>query len=156
MVCRLTGNWVPESLEMGWNQLIERHESLRTVFHEVNGYPVQQIQPYAFRPLPQVDLTMLSPEEREAEVKRLIQQETQEPFDLREGPLIRTIVLRVGEEEWVLLCTLHHIVSDGCDLGQYCTISSEGTDSSKDDPFFGKGDEFGWRTVATVTGPALV
>ena len=60
---------------------------------------------------------MLSPEEREAEVKRLIQQETQEPFDLREGPLIRTIVLRVGEEEWVLLCTLHHIVSDGWSMG---------------------------------------
>ncbi|WP_458110421.1 AMP-binding protein [Bacillus sp. PK3-037] len=37
-----------------------------------------------------------------------------------------------------------------------CTISSEGTGSSKDDPFFGKGDEFGWRTVAGVTGPALV
>ncbi|MFE4118690.1 amino acid adenylation domain-containing protein, partial [Priestia sp. YIM B13448] len=132
MVCRLTGNWVPETLETGWNQLIERHESLRTVFHEVNGYPLQQIQPYSFRPLPQVDLTMLSPEEREAEVKRLIQQETEEPFDLREGPLIRTIVLRVGEEEWVLLCTLHHIVSDGWSMGilleEWIAFYEEATD----------------------------
>ncbi|MFE4130544.1 non-ribosomal peptide synthase/polyketide synthase [Peribacillus sp. YIM B13482] len=117
MVCRLTGNWVPEALEKGWNQLIERHESLRTVFHEVDGHPVQQIQPHAFRSLSQMDLTMLSPEERESEVKRLLQQDTEVPFDLEEGPLIRTILLRVGEEEWVLLCTLHHIVSDGWSMG---------------------------------------
>ncbi|MFD0772072.1 non-ribosomal peptide synthase/polyketide synthase [Bacillus sp. CGMCC 1.60114] len=117
MVCRLTGNWLPEALETGWNQLIERHESLRTVFHEVNGQPVQQIEPYAFRSIPKMDLTMLSPEDREAEVKRLIQQETEVPFDLDEGPLIRTSILQVGEEEWMLLCTLHHIISDGWSMG---------------------------------------
>ncbi|OSX98878.1 non-ribosomal peptide synthetase [Bacillus mycoides] len=117
MVCRLTGSWLPEALEKGWNQLIERHESLRTVFHEVNGQPVQQIEPYAFRSIPKTDLTMLSPEDREEEVKRLIQQETEVPFDLTEGPLIRTSILQVGEEEWILLCTLHHIISDGWSMG---------------------------------------
>ena len=60
MACRLTGNWLPEALELGWNQLIERHESLRTVFYEENGHPIQQIQPYVFRPLLQMDLTKLS------------------------------------------------------------------------------------------------
>ncbi|WP_144572332.1 non-ribosomal peptide synthetase [Bacillus paramycoides] len=117
MVCRLTGNWLPEALETGWNQLIERHESLRTVFNEMNGHPVQQIEPYAFRSIPKMDLTKLSPEDREAEVKRLIQQETEVPFDLGEGPLIRTSILQVGEEEWILLCTLHHIISDGWSMG---------------------------------------
>ncbi|MCI0767842.1 non-ribosomal peptide synthase/polyketide synthase [Bacillus sp. TL12] len=117
MVCRLTGSWLPEALETGWNQLIERHESLRTVFHEVNGQPVQQIEPYAFRSILKMDLTMLSPEDREEEVKRLIQQEAEVPFDLGEGPLIRTSILRVGEEEWILLCTLHHIISDGWSMG---------------------------------------
>ena len=58
MACRQ--GWLPEGLELGWNQLIERHESLRTVFHEEEGHPVQQIQPYIFRPLPQMDLTKLS------------------------------------------------------------------------------------------------
>ncbi|MFJ7936972.1 non-ribosomal peptide synthase/polyketide synthase [Peribacillus sp. NPDC096622] len=132
MVCRLTGNWVPEALEKGWNQLIERHESLRTVFHEVDGHPVQQIQPYAFRSLSQMDLTMLSPEEREAEVKRLMLQETEVPFDLGEGPLIRTILLRVGEEDWVLLCILHHIISDGWSMGvlleEWIAFYEEATD----------------------------
>ncbi|MEC3420879.1 amino acid adenylation domain-containing protein, partial [Bacillus cereus] len=116
MVCRLTGNWLLEALETGWNQLIERHESLRTVFHEVNGQPVQQIEPYAFQSIPKTDLTMLSSEDQE-EVKRLIQQETEVPFDLTEGPLIRTSILHVGEEEWILLCTLHHIISDGWSMG---------------------------------------
>ncbi|PGD49531.1 hypothetical protein COM36_32525, partial [Bacillus toyonensis] len=64
MVCRLTGSWLLEALETGWNQLIERHESLRTVFHEVNGQPIQQIEPYAFQSIPKTDLTMLSPEDR--------------------------------------------------------------------------------------------
>ncbi|TKI85620.1 thioester reductase, partial [Bacillus wiedmannii] len=68
MVCRLTGNWLLEALETGWNQLIERHESLRTVFQEVNGQPVQQIEPYAFQSIPKTDLTMLSAEDREEEV----------------------------------------------------------------------------------------
>ena len=85
MVCRLTGNWLLEALETGWNQLIERHESLRTVFQEVNGQPVQQIEPYAFQSIPKTDLTMLSSEDQEEEVKRLIQQETEVPFDLTEG-----------------------------------------------------------------------
>ncbi|MDQ0418594.1 amino acid adenylation domain-containing protein/non-ribosomal peptide synthase protein (TIGR01720 family) [Croceifilum oryzae] len=132
MVCRLTGNWMPEALERGWNQLIERHESLRTVFREVEGHPVQQIQPYAFRVLPHMDLTKLSPEEREAEVKCLIQKETKVPFDLAEGPLLRGTILRVGEEEWILLCTLHHIVSDGWSMGvllqEWMAFYEEATD----------------------------
>ena len=110
-------DWLLEALEAGWNQLIERHESLRTVFHEVNGQPVQQIEPYAFQSIPKTDLTMLSSEDQEEEVKRLIQQETEVPFDLTEGPLIRTSILHVGEEEWILLCTLHHIISDGWSMG---------------------------------------
>ncbi|SFX81244.1 amino acid adenylation domain-containing protein, partial [Thermoactinomyces sp. DSM 45891] len=134
MVCRLTGNWMPEALETGWNRLIERHESLRTVFREVEGHPVQQIQPYAFRPLSYIDLTKLSLEEREAEVKYLIQKETKVPFDLAEGPLIRSAILQIGEEEWVLLCTLHHIVSDGWSMGvlleEWMAFYEEATDGN--------------------------
>ena len=107
-------NWLLEALETGWNQLIERHESLRTVFHEVNGQPVQQIEPYAFQSIPKTDLTMLSSEDQE-EVKRLIQQETV-PFDLTEGPLIRQVFC-TWRGRMDTLCTLHHIISDGWSMG---------------------------------------
>lgn len=82
-------NWLPEGLELGWNQLIERHESLRTVFHEEEGHPVQQIQPYIFRPLPQMHLTKLSLEERERKLEQWIQTEVESPFDLEQVPLFR-------------------------------------------------------------------
>ena len=113
MVCRLTGNWLPEALELGWNQLIERHESLRTVFYEEDGHPVQQIQPYVFRPLLQMDLTKLSLEERERKLEQWIQTEVESPFDLEQGPLFRGKLIRISEEEWILLCNMHHIISDG-------------------------------------------
>lgn len=100
-------------MELGWNQLIERHESLRTVFHEEEGHPVQQIQPYIFRPLPQMDLTKLSLEERERKLEQWIQTEVESPFDLEQGPLFRGKLIRISEEEWVLLCNMHHIISDG-------------------------------------------
>ncbi|PDZ09110.1 non-ribosomal peptide synthetase [Bacillus pseudomycoides] len=115
--CRLTGKWSLEALETGWNQLIERHESLRTVIQEREGEPVQQVQSHVFRPLPQMDLTTLPLEDRERELKRLVQNEAEEPFHLGQGPLIRTRILKVDKEEWVLLCTMHHIVSDGWSMG---------------------------------------
>ncbi|MEH6979171.1 amino acid adenylation domain-containing protein, partial [Bacillus pseudomycoides] len=115
--CRLTGKWSLEALETGWNQLIERHESLRTVIQEREGEPVQQVQSHVFKPLPQMDLTTLPLEDRERELKRLVQNEAEEPFHLGQGPLIRTRILKVDKEEWVLLCTMHHIVSDGWSMG---------------------------------------
>ncbi|MDM5294858.1 amino acid adenylation domain-containing protein [Peribacillus simplex] len=115
--CRLTGKWSLEALETGWNQLIERHESLRTVIQEREGQPIQQIQSHVFSPLPQMDLTILSLEDREREMKRFIQNEAEEPFHLGQGPLIRTRILKMDKEEWILLCTMHHIISDGWSMG---------------------------------------
>ena len=93
--------------------MIERHESLRTVFYEEDGHPVQQIQPYVFRPLLQMDLTKLSLEERERKLEQWIQTEVESPFDLEQGPLFRGKLIRISEEEWILLCNMHHIISDG-------------------------------------------
>ncbi|AMM92983.1 peptide synthetase [Peribacillus simplex] len=115
--CRLTGKWSLEALETGWNQLIERHESLRTVIQEREGQPIQQIQSHVFSPLPQMDLTILSLEDREREMKRFIQNEAEEPFHLGQGPLIRTRILKMDKEEWIFLCTMHHIISDGWSMG---------------------------------------
>ncbi|MEC3439457.1 condensation domain-containing protein, partial [Bacillus cereus] len=103
--CRLTGKWSIEALEVGWNQLLERHESLRTTILEQEGEPFQQVQSHVFRHIPQTNLTDLSLEDREREMKRLIQNEAEEPFHFGQGPLIRTRILKVDREEWVLICT---------------------------------------------------
>lgn len=115
--CRLTGEWSIEALEVGWNQLLERHESLRTTILEQEGEPFQQVQSHVFRHIPQTNLTDLSLEDREREMKRLIQNEAEEPFHFGQGPLIRTRILKVDREEWVLICTMHHIISDGWSMG---------------------------------------
>ena len=86
MPCRLTGKWSIEALEVGWNQLLERHESLRTTILEQEGEPFQQVQSHVFRHIPQTNLTDLSLEDREREMKRLIQNEAEEPFHFGRYP----------------------------------------------------------------------
>ncbi|HEY2491713.1 MAG TPA: non-ribosomal peptide synthase/polyketide synthase [Paenibacillus sp.] len=114
---RLSGNWDIESLQHSLNAMIERHEALRTVIQEHDGLPVQLIQAYEPRKWNLTDLTHLpSLEEREKVMKRLLQIEEEMPFDLGNGPLIRAEWIRMDEEEWVLLCTMHHIISDGWSL----------------------------------------
>lgn len=60
-----------------------------------------------------MDLTKLSLEERERKLEQWIQTEVESPFDLEQGPLFRGKLIRISEEEWILLCNMHHIISDG-------------------------------------------
>ena len=100
-------------LQRTFDEIIRRHESLRTTFPEENGQPRQVISPPAPAPLPIVDLSFLSKEVREREARRLAQLEGQRPFDLANGPLIRVGLIRLGEQDHMVLLTMHHIVSDG-------------------------------------------
>ena len=92
---------------------VERHESLRTRFVSVGGRPVQRIDPPWRPPLPFVDLGGLPPAVAEREAARLAAVEWIFPLDVARGPLLRSVLLRLEEEVFVLLLTLHHIVSDG-------------------------------------------
>jgi amino acid adenylation domain-containing protein/non-ribosomal peptide synthase protein (TIGR01720 family) len=94
------------------NEIIRRHETLRTTFATVDGRAIQVIAPPSPMPLPLVDLCELPESEREGEARRLGTEETHRPFDLARGPLVRVILLRLSEEEHALLLTLHHIISD--------------------------------------------
>ena len=101
-------------LERSFNELIGRHESLRTVFNWVNGQPLQIILPALTIVLPVVDLRdIVSPTEREAEIRRLSTAEARRPFDLERGPLLRVTLLRMTEDTYVLFMTVHHIIFDG-------------------------------------------
>jgi len=105
------------ALERAVNEMERRHEVLRTTFESREGKPVQVIREASRRELEVVDLSGRSEEERGVEARGLVQQEAQEAFDLRRGPLTRMKVMKLGAEEHVILYTMHHIISDGWSLG---------------------------------------
>ena len=104
-------------LERGINEIVQRHEVLRTVFASLDDEPMQVIKPDMPVHLAIHDLRELAPEEMEAETERLTAEIVQRVFDLAEGPLIRVALLRRGIEDHVFVLVMHHIVSDGWSLG---------------------------------------
>ncbi|NOT58294.1 MAG: amino acid adenylation domain-containing protein, partial [Deltaproteobacteria bacterium] len=114
---RLRGPLNVATLEQSLNEVVGRHEALRTTFAMVDGQPVQLIVPIPLLTLPVIDLRALPETERETEVQRLVTAEAQRPFDLAHGSLVRVTLLRLDAEEYVGLLTMHHIVSDGWSTG---------------------------------------
>ena len=114
---RLAGPLDLRALERSFSEIVARHETLRTTFREIDGVPAQVVGPAWRFELPVADLSGLSVEEREREVTRLAVEDAQTPFDLTEGPLARAALLRLGAEEYVILFTLHHIISDAWSTG---------------------------------------
>ena len=114
---RLKGPLNVVALKQSLDEIVKRHEVLRTTIAIVDGRPVQVVAPFLTLALPIVDLRDLPETEREAKVQRLATNEAQRPFDLAEGPLVRATVLRLSEDEHVGLLTMHHIVSDGWSTG---------------------------------------
>ena len=114
---RLTGKLDVPALRRALDSIIARHESLRTTFAVVDGTPFQRIAPRVLLDMPLVDLTGLPEAKREGEAQRLLRNEARKPFELSRGPLIRGILLRLGDEEHILLITIHHIVTDGWSIG---------------------------------------
>jgi FkbM family methyltransferase len=115
---RLTGPLNIDALEKTLTEIIRRHEVLRTSFSEVNGKPVQVIQPASKFVLPVLDLSHSEADEREDEVVRLAREDAMRAFELSgERPLLRATLLKLNAEEHVVLFTMHHIVSDGWSAG---------------------------------------
>jgi amino acid adenylation domain-containing protein len=112
MAARVLGKLDAAVLERSLAQIAQRHEILRTTFRAIDGQPMQVIAPTSNVTLELTDLSMLEPAERVSEKKRLIDQEGSRPFDLALGPLMRAKLLRMAEEEHVLITSRHHIVTD--------------------------------------------
>ncbi|WP_223432480.1 non-ribosomal peptide synthase/polyketide synthase [Pseudomonas sp. GL-B-26] len=110
---RLTGCLSLSALEQAFASLIERHETLRTVFQRQADDTLLQVPASAPQVIDQVDFSALPATERERSVAQAAEQQSVLPFDLETGPLLRVTLLKLAEQEHVLLLTLHHIVSDG-------------------------------------------
>ncbi|RUT04337.1 hypothetical protein DSM106972_045650 [Dulcicalothrix desertica PCC 7102] len=98
-------------LEQSINEIIRRHELLRTSFSVVDGQPFQFITPDVTVKVLVVD--------RQAEIQQLIDEESLRSFDLAKAPLLRCVIMRVSEQEHILLFTIHHIVSDAWSIGVF-------------------------------------
>jgi amino acid adenylation domain-containing protein len=134
---RLKGQLNQATLEQSFGEIVRRHEGLRTIFPAIGDRPAQIIQPPTAFHLPLVDLTRLPCEERERIAKELAQDETLRRFDLAKGPLVRATILRLGQREHIIICTMHHIICDGqsfevlvAELSQLYAAMSEGRPSS--------------------------
>ena len=110
---RLDGVLDMRALEAALNEIIGRHEALRTAFDAIDGRPRQLIAVARPVALKIEELSELPVDEREAEVLRLVHEESVRPFDLAQGPLLRVRLLRLSDEEHVMLITMHHIIGDG-------------------------------------------
>ncbi|MEG3971751.1 amino acid adenylation domain-containing protein, partial [Microcoleus sp. T2B6] len=119
LALRLFGQLNIAALQSSINEIIQRHEALRTNFAIVGDQPVQVIASTLSFQLEVVNLLHLSESQREIEAKRLATVEANRPFNLEQEPLLRGEVLQLGEKEYLLLLTMHHIISDGWSLGVF-------------------------------------
>ncbi|HKH46871.1 MAG TPA: amino acid adenylation domain-containing protein, partial [Thermoanaerobaculia bacterium] len=117
LAVRLTGAVAPDRLARIFGEIVRRHEALRTTFASVQGEPAQVIAAEQKVDLPVIDLTNLPEAQREARARAIAQDEVERPFDLQSGPLLLVSLARLGERDWLLLLTIHHIVSDGWSMG---------------------------------------
>ncbi len=110
---RLSGALDLDALRAALDALVSRHESLRTTFDTVDGHGMQVIAAGGDIPLHAVDLSTVDSAERDAAVEQALTDELSCPFDLRRGPLTRAVLVRLAEDDHVLMLSQHHIVTDG-------------------------------------------
>lgn len=116
---QLKGELNLAALEQSASQILARHEILRTRFAFGLGLPVPEVLAEVAIPLPIVDLRELDLEKREGEALRLAEKEVLQPFNLNQAPLMRLKLYLLGNEEHLLLLTVHHTIADGWSLGVF-------------------------------------
>ncbi|MEH2144300.1 condensation domain-containing protein [Nostoc sp.] len=114
---RIAGSLNYYILEKSLNEILHRHEALRTTFCCIEGKPVQLIHPPIPFPLTVIDLQQLPATQREAKAMQRVREDIQQPFDLQDVPLIRGTLIQFDGEEHILLLTVHHIAVDAWSKG---------------------------------------
>ncbi len=113
---RLRGELDADAVRVSFQQLIQRHEALRTRFYERDGRAFQRVDAHADFELQVIDLSDLPAAEREARAQQIREDEARTQFDLEKGPLLWVTLVRLDDEDHQLLVTLHHIIADGWSL----------------------------------------
>ncbi len=116
-VLRLKGELNLEALERSVREIVRRHESLRTTFAEKKGAPVQVIHDDMDVQLNVTDLSTLSIDEATTKAREIAETEAATPFDLAKGPLFRGMIIKLADQDYLTLFTLHHTISDGWSMG---------------------------------------
>ncbi|MBD2010113.1 non-ribosomal peptide synthetase [Microcoleus vaginatus ZQ-A3] len=114
---RLTGSLNFSALQQTFNEIVRRHEALRTTLAVVSGQPVQRIAAAFHLPINVVDLRNLPKQSRQTEANRLTAEEAQRSFNLSNDLLLRVTLLQLDDAEYLLMLNMHHIVSDGWSIG---------------------------------------
>jgi len=114
---RLKGALDADALQHSLDTLTQRHSSLRTVFHAVDGIPHQVVLPSAGIEIERIDLSALDESAREENARQIIRERARESFDLQRGPLLRASLIRMGEDDHIAVFNAHHIITDGWSMG---------------------------------------
>jgi len=110
---RIKGRLNADALEYALNQIVARHDILRSTYREVEGTPMQFVAPNATLDLHRIDLRGLEREQREAEANRILVEEGRRRFDFEKDLMLRAFLMRLDDQEHILLVISHHIASDG-------------------------------------------
>lgn len=114
---KLEGRVELELLDRAFQTVVQRHEALRTTFQVQAGKPVQVIAPSLTIPIETVDLRSFSANQQQSQYDVVVQANTQTPFDLKTGPLVRVSAIYLADTVLDLVVTMHHIISDGWSIG---------------------------------------
>jgi amino acid adenylation domain-containing protein len=114
---RLRGPLEIDALHQAFRQLVQRHEALRSSFHEQDAELFVQVQADIDLPMPLHDLSHLPVETAENAARQLLIELATRPIDLRQAPLLRLHLIKLRDDEHLLLLVLHHIISDGWSMG---------------------------------------
>ena len=114
---RITGPLKKNAVKSSLDEVIRRHEVLRTTFGVIDGCPMQTVAPEVSLKISSTDLRRFTPDHREHQVRRLISVEARRPFTFSMAPLLRARLVQLNKQDFVLILTTHHIVSDAWSMG---------------------------------------
>ena len=129
---RVKGDLNSAALEQALNEMVARHDVLRSYVKEVDGQPRQEILPSLRIALPVIDLTHLPDEQAEIEAKRLYSADARQLYDLANAPLMRATLVKLAEDNHVFILNFHHIIADGSSLAIFYKEFAAHYDAARD------------------------